>query len=519
MVAEDIKMLRKEGWLDEALALAKQLFAEEADNMDNRVELAWCYHDFLGILPRKFCLDNFKDLLLKIKELSLSGAERRFFNTLAAKISKNVRKIPNNSEGLYDVFQIIKDFPFPKGGGYTTLYQSFAFKCSKIYLNNFDFIAYWGFDNFRDEDYKPNPKKGKTSPSVIEKICFDHSKRLIEAFYFVSNSALVAERIKDFIPLLTALIPKFPPHRYLSYNRAELSLLVGISSKEIFKGFLPFLKFHQNDNKVWDFLSDLFTDDKDLSIACCCRAITLNEQDKAFLPNVRLKLVFLLLDTSAYQEAKTELDKYVDSAQKNEFKIPSDIVKMTHQDWYLNTTALENNAHLYKAYSKKAEVLLNMDIPEETLLITYVNEEKYILNFIHCEDEKRMGFFVYKGLINKPTIGDLIKVRFCRKGKRVGFTALSVRPDTDNTPCKFIKDFKGAFIKGKRSNTFGFVNGIFIETRFVSKYYLNINDEVSGRAILSWNPKRDKMSWRAFEINSSFSLLRYLKFKISKIKL
>ncbi len=70
----------------------------------------------------------------------------------------------------------------------------------------------------------------------------------------------------------------------------------------------------------------------------------------------------------------------------------------------------KTNFGFYKAYVPNAEALLFSDVPEESVIVEFVNADKKILNFI--ASETKFGFLKYDRFFSDVKVGDTLKVRF-----------------------------------------------------------------------------------------------------------
>ena len=245
-------------------------------------------------------------------------------------------------------------------------------------------------------------------------------------------------------------------------------------------------------------MSDVFQKEDERKLACLCKALSLKTPDK-FLINTRQKLAEILIEQNKYPEAKTEIEKIINIREENQWKIPGKIKEWSKQSWYKSTEGLSNNNRLYKAHKSKAEELLFHDIPEEIVAVEFVNSNRNILNFV--KERNKYGFFNFEGLMEKPQIGDILKVRFKENKEEGYFNVLTARKITEHTNCSAIKEFHGS-VKIKENLQIGFVEDVFIDQKTISKYKIYQGQELKGKAILSYNKKRNNWGWKAIEITN-----------------
>ena len=156
-------------------------------------------------------------------------------------------------------------------------------------------------------------------------------------------------------------------------------------------------------------MAEIFSEDKDIQFACYCKALSLKTPED-FLVKLRQTFAKVLIEKRMYNEARTEIQRIIETREKKKWPIPKQIVLWTEQEWYKSATVKKDNQDLYSSHIKQAEEILFQDIPEEIIAVEFVNENKSMLNFV--KDKRKFGFFNYSGNLTKPQIGDLLKVRF-----------------------------------------------------------------------------------------------------------
>jgi hypothetical protein len=505
MSFKEVKELRKSGKLDEALTMANQDLEKEPANIWNKRSIAWVYHDYLKEYASKENAESFIEYLDKIKSLELPADENMIFDTCAFQIGKLIFALAHDEHIDYKIvnhiFESIKDFNFTKPSeAYSFLYKAFH-KCYKTWANYIPFADWWNFDNFRTENFLSEDFKGKKIMSIVEQAYIAYSKKLLEGEAKEVNGFLLPKsinksKINEFLPKLDAIIEGHPEYQYPPYFKAKLLLALG-DEEEVLSNFLPFAKKKRNDFWVWELLADTFQAEDKRKMACLCKALSLKTPNE-FLINTRQKLAEILINESKFQEAKTEIEKILSARNDNNWKIPQQLSEWTEQDWYNKIQSEKDNYSFYKQHVKIAEEILFADIPEEIVVVEFVNENKSILNFIKNKTEH--GFFKYAGMVDKPKIGDLISVRFRGEGQDGFYKVLSIRKITDETSCDALKQFSGN-LKMRETANFGFVDDVFIEPKLIIRHELNKNSLVEGKAVLSFNKKKNVWGWKAIKIS------------------
>lgn len=134
----------------------------------------------------------------------------------------------------------------------------------------------------------------------------------------------------------------------------------------------------------------------------------------------------------------------------------------------------------------------------EIVAVEFVNRERRIINFV--KDESTFGFFNYQESFKPPRIGDLLKVKLV-KGNNNYYKALSITQATSNDTCKAVKSFSGN-ISIANKNGFGFVDDVFIYPQLMKKFNLKDRDLLAGKAIYSFDKKKNQWGWKVFWIEA-----------------
>jgi len=123
------------------------------------------------------------------------------------------------------------------------------------------------------------------------------------------------------------------------------------------------------------------------------------------------------------------------------------------------------------------------------------------LTFI--KDKKMKGFFNYDGFVKNPKIGDIIKVRIEPVGND-GFHRLLTLENIEGISeielPKSIKEVSG-IIRIPEGKDFGFVTDVFVTPDFIEKNKIIDKQELSLKAILSFDKKKNDWGWKCYQIN------------------
>ncbi|MFZ1788572.1 MAG: hypothetical protein WAT92_09680 [Saprospiraceae bacterium] len=502
MSFKEIKELRQAGMLDAALQMANQALETAPDNIWNKRAAAWVYYDYLKkyALPESF--EEFKENLIKIKNFQLPVTEKIILDSCAWQIGSFVFSLLKTEHVEYrkinELFEIIRDFHFTKPSeSYSFIYKAFH-KGYQNWSNYLNFADWWNFENLNSEDYLKSEFNGKKIMSIAEQAYIAYSKKLLEGELidpFRQNRLVDKDRVESFLPKLNSIIEKHPDYQYPPYFKAKLLLALG-NDENILSAFLPFAKQKRNDFWVWELMAEIFSEDNEIQFACYCKALSLKTPED-FLVKLRQTFAEMLIQKRMYIEAKTEIQKVISTRDKHGWKVPNQITQWTEQEWFKTAIAKSDNLIFYSSFVKKAEEIFFQAIPEELVVVEFVNENKSMLNFV--KNKQKFGFFNYSGHLTLPQIGDILKVRFNGAGQD-GFHKILTAKETDSSlTMDAIKDFEGN-LKVISPQNFGFIDDIFVEPNIIQKNKLTGGQSVKGRAILSFNKKKNEWGWKTIEI-------------------
>ena len=502
MSFKEINDLRKEGKLQEALEMATVELREEPHNIWTKRAASWVYYAYIKANCNPDSFHTFVDYLQKVRELDLDKDEAMLFHSCAWQVGSMVfsllKENPVDHKKLDTIFDIIKYFHFTiPSDAYTFIYKAFH-QGNTDWSRYLEFADWWGFENFGSNDFLMEEINRRKILSTAEKAYIAYSKKLLEGVPVEQNEhqrTIDKTRIDSFLPKLEKLTREYPDFVYPSYYMAKL-LLVSGSEQDALSAFLPFAKIKRNEFWVWQLFTEIFSDDKEMKLACYCKALSLKTPED-YLVKLRQSFTELLVEIALHEEAKTEIDIIVTTREKNGWNIPNQIKYWKGQEWYNSAKPKDNNRQLYAKHIKRAEELLFRDIQEEIIVVEFVNNGKKILNFV--KDKQRSGFFKYSGLIDKPKIGDLLYVRLDGSGEGGFYKAHTAEHCPPNITSEAIREFSGNF-KSSPRNEFGFTDNVFIDAKLARQHDLKDGQPVRGKAILSFNKKKGQWGWKALTV-------------------
>jgi|GEM_PF-244415 len=404
----------------------------------------------------------------------------------------------NHDQLLIKLLEYIKSFDFAKPSAlYSFIFKAFyqALKDSPQFI---EFADWWDLKNFRTEDYQieklPN---GKEILSIVERAYINYAKHLLPNKQFI-DIPLNKEKVEAFIPLLDNIVENYPQFQYPAYYKAKLLLALG-NKDNLLSTLLTFAKKKKNDFWVWEIMSEAFLEDEEKVLACYCRALSCNSPEE-MLVNIRQKTAALFIKRQLFNEARTEIELLIAVKNLKGHKIPNEVVQWQTQSWYKEATHSKNNLSFYQKYYELTDELLFGDVPEEFVIVEFVNSDRKMLNFIASEE--KYGFLKYDRFIKDVKVGDILKVRF-QSGSNDGLYKIYSLTKTEDEQFKkqFMKEVEGD-VKIPEGKPFGFLNTVFIHPKLLSKNQWTNGMHIKGIAMKTFNSEKKQWGWKLIQTTS-----------------
>lgn len=497
MPAKEIKELRQSGKLEEALIMAKAELEVQPDNIWGKRNISWVYYDYLKQNVASVDLEAFISHLTDIKNLELPAEEKMLFDNLSWQIGSIIFKTMGTADfqhsKLIQLIEISQSFEYTKPSeGYSFLFKAFH-KALKIDDKYLQFADWWNFENFREEDYqKETLPNGREMMSIVEQAYITYAKHLLPIQNPDGEIVFDKEKALAFIEKLSVLEENYKEYQYPAYFKAKLLLAAG-DQDHMLESLLPFAKKKRNDFWVWEILAEAFSSEPDKVFACYCKALSCKSPEE-MLVGLRQKMARILISKNNYNEAKTEIELLVKARNEHVYRIPGEVVNWQSQEWYRNAGVQKSNLDFYKKYIPEAEAILFYDVPEEQIIVEFVNSDKKILNFI--ASESKYGFLKYDRFFRDIRIGDILRVRFqggTNEGMHQLYTAIKI--DDKAIKSEFFKEVDG-LVKIPSGKAFGFINDIFIPPSLVTKLKLTDGIKYKGKAMKTYNKEKKQWSWK-----------------------
>jgi hypothetical protein len=519
MSFKEVTELRKAGKLKDAYLLAQNELEEamapfmvidsasgtetnhEANLLWPKRALGWVLFDYI---KQTNTVELFDVFILRIEELfglQLPLTESLLFDQLAWQFGKMAfslsKMVPVPTEKSNILLERLISFHFSKPSeGYSFIFKSFhkLFKDSDQYLT---FADWWNFENFRAENFlKEKLENGMEVMAIAEQAYIAYAKHLLPKTINNYETSFDKSKAEEFLPKISEIIDNYPQFQYPPYFKAKLLLALG-DKENMLSALLPFAKKKQNDFWVWDIFAEVFVNESEKVFACYCRALLCNSPEE-MLVNLRQKMARVLVSKQLFNEAKTEIEKILTTKKAKGHKIPNEVANWQNQEWYLKATSKKSNVEIYKQYAHFAEDLLFSDIPEETVIVEFVNTDKKMLNFI--ASETKFGFLKYERFLTEVKVGDILKVRFNGGGNEGANKVATISKTKDEAlSIRFTKHLEGV-IKISEGKAFGFLDDVYVHPSIVSKYHLTNGQLLKAQAIKTFNKEKNMLTWKVYKV-------------------
>lgn len=229
---------------------------------------------------------------------------------------------------------------------------------------------------------------------------------------------------------------------------------------------------------------------EDLYFSALSKALSV-WQDDNFLNNLRLEYLLELEKIWFEKEANIELNKIIQNKIKNWYKIEIELLNLKNKKWFKEITNW-NNYNFYKKFINDIEMFLYEDIEDNYILVDWLDKKTNRLYFISKDEEK--SFFIYKGILNIK-VNDLLKVKM----EKINWKYIVYKIEKYSWEIHNLKKTFNWKLKIKDWNTFGFIDDIFIEWKYLN--WFKKWDNFSWIAIKTYDKKKNRFWWKCININ------------------
>lgn len=501
MSFEEVKALRKSD-PEAAYQLAKDDLAMDPFDTQLKLSLGWVLFDRIKSMTSPEQIENFENLLSEISQLGLGEDGVMLNNQLTWLIGKLVFEFTKNPDfdprGLEKVLNLTKTFYFTRPAkSYSFLFKAFhkAFKDNDDYIG---FAEWWGLENFINDDFKRVAKgDGIQNLSAAEQAHITYSEHLLRIAETYHPEELEAhrEKILKYLFHVSGVIRKNLQFEELR-NRVSKLLSLLNQGDDLLENISPFVKKRHKDFWVWSAVAELYENDREKRLAFLCKAVLCKVREHRLL-KTRIRLVEALIQTGYLPEAKTEIERIYSICRDFGLETPDIIERWTNEDWFIDISSGGNTMSLYKKFSARADEMVFGNIPEETIVVDFVNEDKKVLSFI--KPDREQGFFNYSRFLKRVRVGDVFRVRIEETRQEGRYNVFTIQKGDDEYVDGLLQPFEGP-VTNPMDKSFGFVEGMFIPPDLYVINNLRHGDFISGKAMIAYNKKKQEWGWKVIAL-------------------
>ncbi|RMG72791.1 MAG: hypothetical protein D6722_04770 [Bacteroidetes bacterium] len=484
--------------------MAQEYLAEHPGDEAGRLEIAWVHYGFVKKAAKAVDLPAFHEHVDAILAQELEG-EGIMGNSLAWQVHRVAKALlgekPVRVEEIVKMLDKVRFFTFDIESdimAYVMMLR-LALKVKDRYEGLREFIEWWDLENLPEAEYEPfETKQGRRMMSLAERSYITYANQLIQLSD--TDSELAKEKAVEFWPKFAELGRKRRDYRFFRGFRLPLLGVMG-RWDEVIQEVLSEIRHHPNDPNAWILLGDALAhqQEENQALICFARALTSRAKPDAMI-KAKEKLARILVKQERYVEARTEYRDILSFLERlGEHPSPS-VLAVQEEAWFKETEPRPNNKGLYRHYSIQADNLLYADMPELSAVVNHTDDRRKRLWFRVDREVTGSASFGQLGFRVAP--GDFIAVRIKKERAPDGsdrYRLLTARPN-DEAPPGIIRMFRGLFSM-KQGQSFGFVDReIFIPPHLVEEGLLMPGQAISGMAVMEYDQKRNRWSWKAVKL-------------------
>jgi hypothetical protein len=456
-IYQEIKRLRKEGKLNEALILAKAHLDSHPDDFWIQNELGWCFY------------------------YSIKGSQdhNRCINWLREYYKLNLMHKP-------DILH--------------SRILAISLKLCETWADFGKFVKWWNLDYLRHEDYQQQSFNDKTYISLAEKT---HSALCKNAKKFHLNDS----DIEWLIPFSTKLLSQ-SSDQWVPYHHALLLKLAGHPNDEIRQHLFQLVRIKSSEFWAWQHLGDAM-DDIDDKLACYCRGYLCKADDK-YTSGFHVEFVKLLVLVKNVKAASVILEKLL--ARKNDLMKDKqkELDNLAASGWYEDNVQFNISAFCNQ-HQQIADSLLYNELPAALAVVDHINTIKELAWIVWPPDnDARLLFHRWGNRAKELQAGDVLNIKFEKKDVSGQYHILLWNKTERKEIEGFFQIIKGVIIK-REKQPFGFLKAkehkVFVSPNLIESSKLVDGRLCSAWALYSYDKKRGRYGWKAVKIEYTIAAM------------
>ncbi len=499
MSRTEIKKFQQEGRLDEALAMAMEQYVHNPEALWAKTDLAWAYDAICKKAAANEDLTAFEQAFRPIVNLGILATDQTLRNTLCWRFRSLLASCTAKMEAsaIPAFAQQVCELAYSLGDIQPS--EACSVLCKAFYhlranwAGFLDFMDWWGWQNFRSEDYRPEKlPNGKLMPMSLAEGChIAYAKILLHLGD--------RERICAFLPRLEALGETYPDMVYLGYYTGKLLVATGGDKTTMLQSVLPFVRRKSGEFWAWQLLAEVEQDDETLYLACLLRAVNCKTQD-TFLVKIFYLLTNLSLAKRDFQAARSFLKRYVSVKTSMQSRMPPEVYHWINEVWYIGRGDELSSMILQMDYMHITDELLFADVPEHPLCITHIiKDTNHAIVVYGYQERARLKL---PRSIRHINVGTCLLARFKESDSSSDilkpYTVRKVKWE-DLPPTNFLRTVEGKITSNREKTTF-FVKFekefAFIPKDLYNDKFLDVGASVTARIVYDFQKNKARWSWR-----------------------
>lgn len=554
MNSTDVTRLRKAGQLEEARELALRLLAEQPEDIWNRRAWAWVLYAFMkkewdagNHSAAKAHFDAFEALQMPADDTMLHDSFNHYrlrfqpavqraeaavqnkdyrealkvlwnlfqkdeqlaalpdmHTKIAWEIWHNLRELPPDTGAairqvneLTRMYRQLRLLPMP--GLVHSVVLSQLLRLPQMVRDNFDFLEWFRFwiipGHFQEKDLLPYVTAEFQLPSTAEKACNAWSKALV-----AKARELPEEEMASALDRLETMARQQPSFTWLPYYIGKIRLAASQSKDSARQWLLPFVRLKHTEFWAWDLLADSWLpQDPDAAEACLCKALSCRTEPH-FLTKVRLRLIQLLVNRQAYDQAKYEIETLTRLKQERNEQLAGDLIRLPQAPWYaaaVNTGHEAQKAWYRRGAVRAEQLVFANDMLQGPGVIEGIDRNTGAVYFaLRPEVRGRFPAKRFARIQFRP--GDVFRFKLLKKLKndQAFWEILAVENTRELPPPEICRDFSGPFQQFGQQPV-GKVGEAFVPSHIVRALSLQNGQPATVRAVWALDPKRKEYGWKA----------------------
>lgn len=345
MSSSEIFSLRKQGRSEEALAKAREGFAQNREDVWFLRAYAWALYDHVKKIVESY----------EAKQLSPAS--------LSSQLTPYMREFSRFAN------------PLRKDSAFSQMLR-LAGKVSHDWPEFLGFARWAGINDFSEDDNSPFVnEQGKTIDSLKTRftraICREATARAADPN---ADPALV----KWGVDVLGNALEESPNDQWLNYYQSKLHLAEGDAEHAI-QRLMPVLHRQSKAAWTWALLGEILETTRPADAITCYGHATQLAREEQEVAKVRIHLAFRLSLVGRMNEAAEQASLALQYREQHGFRVPQDLAQLVAADWYQQAVANKSLQKLPKMMAEAQTLLQELDrqrLVYTTGVIDHINTEK-----------------------------------------------------------------------------------------------------------------------------------------------